>query len=69
MSKISELHSEMQNGINDPFPTLSERKREIMQRLFDAQWEGDKAAEEAALHDLIVVSAKEQAGESNDPPF
>lgn len=69
MGKMSELHAELQENMNDPFPTVSERKREVMQRLFDAQWDGDKAAEEAALHDLIVLTAKENAGESHDPPF
>lgn len=69
MSKMSELHAEMQEGINDPFPTLTERKREAMQRLFDAQWDGDKETEAAALHELILITAKEKAGETHDPPF
>lgn len=69
MGKMSELHAELQEGINDPFPTLSERKREAMQRLFDAQWDGDKEAEAAALHELILITAKEKAGETQDPPF
>ena len=69
MSKMSDIHAEMNEILNDPFPAVSERKREVMQRLFDAQWDGDKAAEEAALHDLIVLEAKEKAGETHDPPF
>lgn len=69
MSKMSDIHAEMNEILNDPFPAVSERKREVMQRLFDAQWDGDKAAEEAALHDLIVLEAKEKSGETHDPPF
>lgn len=69
MSKMSELHAEVTKMLSEPFPALSERKREAMQRLFDAQWEGDKEAEAAALHELIVIAAKEQTGDSDDPPF
>lgn len=69
MSRISELHADIQEGINDPFPALSERKREVMQRLFDAQWDGDKDAEAAALSELMIIAAKEKLGETSDPPF
>lgn len=69
MGKMSELHAELQEWINNPFPTVSERKREIMQRLFDAQWDGDKEAEAVALHELILITSKEKAGETHDPPF
>lgn len=69
MSKMSELHAELQEGINDPFPTVSERKREVMQRLFDAQWDGDKEAEALAMNELVAITAKEKAGETHDPPF
>jgi hypothetical protein len=69
MGKMSELHAEMMEGINEPFPLLSDRKRAVMERLFDAQWEGDKEAEAAALHELILIEAKEKVGETQDPPF
>lgn len=69
MSKMSELHAELQEGINDPFPSVSERKREVMQRLFDAQWDGDKETEALAMNELIILEAKERRGETHDPPF
>ena len=69
MGKMSELHAELQEWINNPFPTVSERKREIMQRLFDAQWDGDKEAEALAMNELVTITAKEKAGETHDPPF
>lgn len=69
MSKMSEIHAEIYETINSPFPSLLERKRAVMERLFDAQWEGDKEAEAAALHELILIEAKEKVGETQDPPF
>ena len=69
MGRMSELHAEMMEGINEPFPLLSDRKRAVMERLFDAQWEGDTEAEAAALHELILIEAKERVGETQDPPF
>lgn len=69
MSTMSELHAEMMEGINEPLPLLSDRKRAVMERLFDAQWEGDKEAEAIALHELILIEVKEKTGETQDPPF
>lgn len=69
MGRMSELHAEMMEGINEPFPLLSDRKRAVMERLFDAQWDGDKEAEAAALHELILIEVKEKTGETQDPPF
>ena len=69
MGKMSELHAEMMGWLNEPLPLLSDRKRAVMERLFDAQWEGDKEAEAAALHELILIEAKEKVGETQDPPF
>ena len=50
-------------------PTLHLRIEKLIEKLADAQWDGDEEAVEELTTQLTILISKEKMGDEYDPPF